>query len=110
MVDFYKRMTKKFEDLSNLFTKKNSGQYANENSNPLNAFRKGAIIKYEKDSLAEQYLVLYDFMLKHLSHLKDSTIETPKIKESLEDIAVYCLIASCMVEINEEQKSQKVKD
>ena len=105
-MDFYTRMTSKFDNLKKLFLQKNHDQYANDNPNPLNAFRKGAIIKYENDGLAFQYCVLKDFMLKHISHIKDSSIKTPKLKESLEDIAVYCLIASCMIEMYEEQESQ----
>lgn len=106
-MNFYEMMTKKFDNLKELFLKKNQKQYASENSNPLNAFRKGAIIKYETDTLPAQFLVLQDFMLKHISHLKDSSIRTPKLKESLEDIAVYCLIASCMIEIWEKEQAQK---
>ena len=105
-MNFYEKMIKKFDSLKQLFLKKNQEQYAADNQYPLEAFRKGALIKYENDSLPMQYCVLKDYMLKHIAHLKGSSIKTPKIKESLEDIAVYCLIASCMVEMYEEQESQ----
>lgn len=98
-------------EIQELFLKKNSGQYAKESSSAFSAFHKCAAIKYQKTDDTATYLALQDCMLKHLAHFQGSTLNTPKIKESLMDIATYCIIAACMVDIqNEEENAELIRE
>lgn len=95
------------EEIQKLFLKKNSGQYASESAVAFSTFLKCAAIKYHSTNDEAVYAALQDCMLKHLAHFQGSGLDTPKIKESLMDIATYCIIAACMVDIADEAETVK---
>ena len=80
----------KFEDLAELFEKKNA-QYGEHD--PLANFRTGAKMRGEAD-----YDAMFEeakaYCRKHIAQVygKGQTIDTPKVEESLQDIAIYSVI------------------
>lgn len=80
----------KFDNLAELFEKKNA-QYGEHD--PLANFRTGAKMHGEAD-----YDAMFEeakaYCRKHIAQVygKGQTIDTPKVEESLQDIAIYSVI------------------
>lgn len=100
MTTYEKQFTKNAEQILNLMNTKTKAQYAQNDSNPLINFIIGSTIKYRQASNSFCYETLKDYVLKHLAHFQKSNLHTSKLKESLLDIATYCIIAATMVDIN----------
>ena len=94
MTDFNEFVTQKFSELSEKFAKKN-GQYA-VSADPLANFSTGARLKYGKSGMTEMYETLKDYARKHIAYVETHGIDGKTLQDSLEDIAVYAVIALYM--------------
>lgn len=94
MIDFAKFVTNKFNELSEKFAKKNQ-QYSCS-ADPLANFSTGARLKYGKAGMPEMYETLKDYCRKHISYVETHGIDGKTLHDSLEDIAVYAVIALYM--------------
>ena len=91
--DFYAAMDAQIGDMAKLFLEKNKVQYTdNGQQSPLANFEKGALMKFGVATEREMFEVAHDWARKHLAFLENANVATPKIDESLMDIAVYALI------------------
>ena len=91
--DFYAAMDLQIEEMAKLFLEKNKVQYSDKGQqNALANFEKGALMKCGVASEEEMFEMAHDWVRKHLAFLENATVATPKIEESLMDIAVYALI------------------
>lgn len=91
--DFYACMSVQIEEMAKLFEEKNKIQYTdNGKQNPLANFEKGALLKFGIATEKEMFEMAHDWARKHLAFLENATVGTPKIDESLMDIAIYALI------------------
>lgn len=94
MTNFTEFVTQKFNGLAEKFAKKN-GQYA-VSADPLANFATGARLKYGKAGMPEMYETLKDYCRKHISYVETHGIDGNSLQDSLEDIAVYAVIALYM--------------
>mgnify|MGYP000843653976 FL=1 len=92
--DFTEFVMQKFNELSEKFAKKNE-QYA-VSIDPLANFATGARLKYGKAGMSEMYETLKDYVRKHISYVETHMIDGETLQDSLEDIAVYAVIALYM--------------
>lgn len=83
-------MAEKFDELSDLFEEKNK-QYGEHD--PLANFRTGAKLHGEAD-YAAMFEEAKAYCRKHIAQVygQGQNIDTPKVEESLQDIAVYSVI------------------
>lgn len=102
----------KFDELAELFEKKNA-QYGEHD--PLANFRTGAKMHGEAD-YAAMFEEAKAYCRKHIAQVygEGQTIDTPKVEESLQDIAVYSVIMLYMhwakhecVDLAEELKAER---
>ena len=93
-----------FKMLVNKFLDKNK-QYAGK-VEPLANFTNGAKLRYGDDKIWSQFETAKGYVLKHIAHVygEGSNIDTPKLDESLVDIAIYSVIMLYMVKLNELEK------
>lgn len=93
-----------FKKLVNKFMDKNK-QYAGK-VDPLANFTNGAKLRYGDDKIWSQFETAKGYALKHIAHVhgKGSNIDTPKLDESLIDIAIYSVIMLYMVKLHELEK------
>lgn len=94
--DFNEFVTQKFNELSDKFSKKNQ-QYSVSLAQLAN-FATGARLKYGKSGMPEMYETLKDYCRKHIAYVETHGIDGNSLQDSLEDIAVYCVIAMYMRE------------
>lgn len=94
MIDFAKFVVNKFNELSGKFAKKNQ-QYS-RSTDPLANFSTGARLKYGKAGMPEMYETLKDYCRKHISYVETHGIDGKTLQDSLEDVAVYAVIALYM--------------
>ena len=94
MTDFNEFVTQKFSELSEKFAKKNQ-QYSGS-ADPLANFSTGARLKYGKSGMTEMYETLKDYARKHIAYVETHGIDGKTLQDSLEDIAVYAVIALYM--------------
>lgn len=106
MTDFNEFVTQKFSELSEKFAKKN-GQYA-VSADPLANFSAGARLKYGKAGMPEMYETFKDYARKHISYVETHGIDGTTLQDSLEDIAVYSVIAlymrACYIDFREDNE------
>ena len=93
-----------FKELVSKFVEKNK-QYAGK-VEPLANFTNGAKLRYGDDAIWSQYETAKGYALKHIAHVygEGSNIDTPKLNESLVDIAIYSVIMLYMVKLHEMEK------
>ena len=93
-----------FKVLVNKFLDKNK-QYAGK-VDPLANFTNGAKLRYGDDKVWSQFETAKGYALKHIAHVygEGSNIDTPKLDESLVDIAIYSVIMLYMIKLNELEK------
>lgn len=94
MNNFTDFVMQKFSELSEKFAKKNQ-QYSGS-ADPLANFSTGARLKYGKAGMPEMYETLKDYARKHISYAETHGIDGNSLQDSLEDIAVYAVIALYM--------------
>ena len=94
MTDFNEFVVQKFNELAEKFAKKNQ-QYSGS-ADPLANFSTGARLKYGKAGMPEMYETLKDYCRKHISYVETHGIDGKTLQDSLEDIAVYAVIALYM--------------
>lgn len=94
MIGFTEFVGQKFNELSEKFAKKNQ-QYSSS-ADPLANFSTGARLKYGKAGMPEMYETLKDYCRKHISYVETHGIDGNSLQDSLEDIAVYVVIALYM--------------
>ena len=94
MTNFTEFVTQKFNELSEKFSKKNQ-QYAGS-ADPLANFSTGARLKYGKAGMPEMYETLKDYARKHIAYVETHGLDGNSLQDSLEDIAVYSVIALYM--------------
>ena len=94
MISFTDFVIKKFKELEGQFAKKNQ-QYSGS-ADPLANFSTGARLKYGKADMPEMYETLKDYCRKHVAYVESHGIDGNSLQDSLEDIAVYAVIALYM--------------
>lgn len=94
MTDFNEFVVQKFNELSEKFENKNK-QYSSSTC-PLANFATGARLKYGKSGMTEMYETLKDYSRKHVAYVETHGIDGKTLQDSLEDIAVYAVIALYM--------------
>lgn len=103
MTNFTEFVVQKFNELSEKFSNKNQ-QYSSS-ADPLANFATGARLKYGKAGMPEMYETLKDYARKHISYVETHGIDGKTLQDSLEDIAVYAVIAlymrACYVDFGE---------
>ena len=106
MTNFTEFVVKKFSELSEKFENKNK-QYS-ISTDPLANFSTGARLKYGKAGMPEMYETLKDYARKHISYVETHGIDGKTLQDSLEDIAVYSVIAlymrACYVDFREDNE------
>ena len=102
MTDFTEFVVQKFNELSEKFAKKNQ-QYSCT-ADPLANFSTGARLKYGKAGMAEMYETLKDYCRKHVAYVETHGIDGKTLQDSLEDIAVYAVIALYMRACYEDER------
>lgn len=93
-IDFTEFVTGKFNELANKFQRKHD-QYKGSGGELAN-FHTGALLKYGKADMESMYETLKDYMRKHVSYVETHGIDGKTLQDSLEDIAVYAVIALYM--------------
>lgn len=94
MTDFTEFVVQKFNGLAEKFAKKNQ-QYS-VSADPLANFMVGANLKYGNYSYDAMYETLKDYCRKHVAYVETHGIDGKTLQDSLEDIAVYAVIALYM--------------
>lgn len=94
MTDFNEFVMQKFIELAEKFARKNK-QYSCTDDNLAN-FSTGARLKYGKAGMSEMYETLKDYCRKHVAYVETHGIDGKTLQDSLEDIAVYAVIALYM--------------
>lgn len=94
MTDFTEFVVKKFSELSEKFENKNK-QYSSSTDSLAN-FATGARLKYGKSGMTEMYETLKDYARKHIAYVETHGLDGNSLQDSLEDIAVYAVIALYM--------------
>lgn len=87
--EFTEFVTKTFDELKELFLKKNE-QYAG--LDPLANFSTGAKLIYGDDGYPAMFQEAMSYQRKHIAHMTNNGIGGEKVDESLRDIAVYSVI------------------
>lgn len=95
----------KLENIKKLFSNKND-QYATT-EDCLSNFTLGAKILGYKGDYTGRYEALKAYVAKHIAQVYDNKLTGPKVDESLQDIAVYSIIALVMLD---EQKKLNEKE
>lgn len=98
MMGYKDFVIKMFEQCAELFERKYR-QYAtldNSAYDPLANFRVGANLKYGRDSYGAMYECAKDYARKHIAYIESHGIDGKTLQDSLEDIAVYAVIALYM--------------
>lgn len=98
-------MISRFDEMKVLFEQKNK-QYGNDDV--LANFRSGAYLAANEDSWGTMFEEAKGYARKHIVQVygRGQTINTPKVEESLKDIAVYSLIMLYMWNKNKEQDNE----
>lgn len=104
--DFTCFMISRFDEMKALFEQKNK-QYGNDD--PLANFRSGAYLAANEDSWVAMFEEAKGYGRKHIAQVygRGQNIDTPKVEESLKDIAVYSLIMLYMWKKNKEQDNER---
>ena len=89
--EFIDFVTETFDEFSRLFREKNQ-QYAT--TDPLANFRAGSLLHYGFANYASMFEEAKSYARKHIAQVYggNQNITTPKVDESLRDIAVYSAI------------------
>jgi len=74
--------------------KRKNEQYSTNDA--LANFTTGAELQYHDKSPEWQFETLKDYMLKHIAHVYNNRLMGNGVRESLGDIAVYCIIGMIM--------------
>ncbi len=106
--EFVKFVCSTFDELKELFLKKNT-QYGSESGcEPLQNFELGAAMhKCSFLSNEDRYKLMYEeakaYERKHVAHVMGNDINASKVEESLKDIAVYSVIELFMIHKHRQQ-------
>ena len=92
---FLQKFKKIIDDTWELCQQKNK-QYGTDDA--LANFRAGAALSEQDLNYPGMYKVLKEYMLKHVAHVYNNHIGGQGVRESLGDIAVYCIIGMIMVD------------
>lgn len=103
--EFKEFVFRQLKELGELFKAKNE-QYSNgdalANFSTGAALRTGGIIYGEETAELNKLVLMFEeakaYQRKHIAFVTNSCVSTPKIEESLKDIAIYSLIQLYMVE------------
>jgi hypothetical protein len=87
---------RKLCELSELFESKNK-QYATT-TDPLANFRTGARLRSGDDDFKAMYAEAKAYQRKHIAYITNAPMDDEHVVESLQDIAIYCLIMMYMAE------------
>lgn len=96
----YDRVNKKLADILQLFEQKNN-QYATKD--PFANFTAGGNLLCGSGDMMGRYEALKAYVLKHIAHVYNNNLRGNKVKESINDIIVYFIIASIMADMDGEQ-------
>ena len=91
--EFLRRFQGILKDTWKLVQKKNE-QYSTNDA--LANFTTGAKLQYHDGSPEWQFETLKDYMLKHVAHVYNNRLMGNGVRESLGDIATYCIIGMIM--------------
>lgn len=91
-----------FDELEELFLKKNMQYGGGSSYNPLQNFELGAMMHRSIPlNDGEKYMCMYEeakaYERKHVAHVMGNDINAPEVEESLKDIAVYSVIELFMI-------------
>lgn len=100
--EFNKRIKAKIKEIEQLFDTKND-QYSTD-SDPLQAFKTGALLLCGNSSYEAQFEALKSYMTKHIAHMYNNKLNGPKVNESIMDVTTYNLIASVMYDLMKGEK------
>lgn len=108
--EFIKFVCSTFDELKELFLKKNT-QYGGDSSyEPLQNFALGAAMHRgsclsldHKDRYRHMYEEAKGYERKHIAHVMGNDITAAKVEESLKDIAVYSVIELFMIHKHRQQ-------
>lgn len=106
--EFIKFVCSTFDELKELFVKKNM-QYGSESGcEPLQNFELGAAMhKCSFLSNEDRYKLMYEeakaYERKHIAHVMGNDINASKVEESLKDIVVYSVIELFMIHKHRQQ-------
>lgn len=96
--EFTDAIVAKLHNIEKIFLEKND-QYGNED--PLANFTAGAYLMYGSGDMNSKYKALLSYVAKHIAHVYNNDLNGNKISESINDIAVYFIIASAMADLKE---------
>lgn len=96
--EFTDAIVAKLHNIEEIFLKKNK-QYSNED--PLANFTAGAHLMYGNGGMNNKYKALLSYVAKHIAHVYNNDLNGNKVSESINDIAVYFIIASVMADLQE---------
>ncbi len=105
--DFNERVIAKLQSIADLFENKND-QYGDDD--PLANFTRGALIRYGELNMETRYEALKDYVLKHISHVYNNGLYGAKVDESINDIAVYFIIASVMHDLKDVETTKTMRE
>jgi len=91
--EFLRRFQQILTDTWKLVKRKNE-QYSTEDA--LANFTTGAELQYHDKAPEWQFETLKDYMLKHVAHVYNNRLMGNGVRESLSDIATYCIIGMIM--------------
>lgn len=104
--EIYDRVNKKLADILQLFEQKND-QYAT--SDPFANFTAGGNLLCGSGDMMGRYEALKAYVLKHIAHVYNNNLRGNKVKESINDIIVYFIIASIMADMDEDKNEARAK-
>ena len=99
--EFIKFVCSTFDELKELFLKKNTQYGGGSSYDPLQNFELGAAMQRGALNHDDKYKRMYDeakaYERKHVAHVMGNDINASKAEESLKDIAVYSVIELFMI-------------
>lgn len=104
--DVLLRVKQKLDGVYNLFEAKNA-QYSTDD--PFANFTTGANLLFGEADYIGKFEALKAYVAKHIAHVYNNNLAGPKVKESIQDIVVYFIIAWIMADLMEaENEAEKI--
>lgn len=105
-IDIVLRVQQKLDNVLNLFEAKNA-QYST--GDPFANFTTGANLLFGEADYIGKFEALKAYVAKHIAHVYNNNLAGPKVKESIQDIVVYFIIAWIMADLMEaENEAEKI--
>lgn len=112
--EFIQFVCNTFDELKELFLKKNTQYGGGSSYDPLQNFELGAVMQRGVLNHDNKYKRMYEeakaYERKHVAHVMGNDINAAKVEESLKDIAVYSVIELFMIHKHKQMVREGASD